>query len=591
MKISPLVSRLQRTQLCIRYGFYILVGLAASLSILIEFAPGAIASAQSPPSIAPGWFSDVAGRSNFSYKTNNDYTGRKYFPQPMCGGVAIFDYNNDGLMDIFLSNGAKIPGMDKPGTAYDNVLLRNKGDGTFEDVTLKAGLLGKQTGYSFGVAAADYDNDGNEDLFVASAGQNTLYHNEGDGTFTDVTTGSGLDHKPAHLLSVGAAWFDFNNDGLLDLIVTNYTIWDPKTDRPCYTDPDSFSAEHPYRSKRIEIYCSPHDVISVAPRLYRNLGHGKFQDVTDSSGIGSVLGKGMGVVVADFNNDGLMDIFISNDTERNFLFINQGDGTFKEEALLLGVAYNETGNLVSGMGADARDFNNDGFVDIIYNDLAGQIFGILKNNRGHEFDDITQTTHLDTLSRPYSGWSLGFIDYDNDGWQDIYSANGDVDNLLPTSKQHDSMFRNIDGTHFIDATNEMGKDFLRRGYQRGAAFGDINNDGFPDIVVTSLGERPHILVNQALNKNNWLLFDLRGNTSNRDGIGASLKLITASGRVLYNHATTSIGLMSSGDRRVHFGLGKETTVRSVEIRWPSGIVQHLDHLNANRIIKVNEPRP
>ena len=591
MKTPLAFCWLQRTLSRPRCGFYLFACVAASLSIIMRPAPSVIATAQSRPPIASGWFTDVAGRSNFSYKSNNDYTGRKYFPQPMCCGVAIFDYNNDGLMDIFLSNGAKLPGMDKEGTAYDNALLRNKGDGTFEDVTLKAGLLGKQTGYSFGVAAADYDNDGNDDLFVASAGRNTLYHNDGDGKFTDVTDGSGLDDKPAGLLSVGAAWFDFNNDGLLDLIVTNYTIWDPKTDRPCYTDQAPLPAEHSSKSERVEIYCSPHDVVRVAPRLYLNLGHGKFQDVTDSSGIGSVLGKGMGVAVADFNNDGLMDIFISNDTERNFLFMNQGDGTFKEQALLLGVAYNETGNLVSGMGADAKDFNNDGFVDIIYNDLAGQIFGILKNNQGHDFDDVTQTTSLNTLSRPYSGWSLGFIDYDNDGWQDIYSANGDVDNLLPTSKQHDSMFRNVDGTHFIDVANEMGKDFLRRGYQRGAAFGDLNNDGFQDIVVTSLGERPHILVNQALNKNNWLLVDLRGSTSNRDGIGASLKLTTASGRVLYNHATTSVGLMSSGDRRVHFGLGKEMTVRSLEIHWPSGIVQHLGKLTADRIIKVNEPRP
>lgn len=589
MQIAHAFHRPRRTLCRLFCEHRIILGVAALTATVIILSPFGRVVAQNQQTKNTEWFTDVAGRSNISYKTNNDYTGRKYFPQPMCGGVAIFDYDNDGFMDIFLSNGAKLPGMEKVGTAYDNALLRNKGDGTFEDVTLKAGLLGKQTGYSFGVAAGDYDNDGNDDLFVASAGRNTLYHNNGNGTFTDVTEGSGLDHKATNLLSVGAAWFDFDNDGLIDLIITNYTIWDPKSDRPCYAESTTRPILHNANTRPAEIYCSPHDVASAAPRLYHNLGHGKFEDVTESSGIGSVLGKGMGVSIADFNNDGLMDIFVANDTERNFLFINQGNGTFKEQALLYGAAYNENGNLVSGMGSDAKDFNNDGYVDIIYNDLAGQSFGILQNNRGREFEDVTQQSNLESLSRPYSGWSLGFIDYDNDGWQDIYSANGDVDNLLPTSMQHDSMFKNVDGLHFVDATQEMGKDFLRRGYQRGAAFGDLNNDGFQDIVVTSLGERPHILFNRAVNRNNWILFDLRGNRSNRDGIGASLKVTTASGRVLYNHATTSIGLMSSGDRRVHFGLGKETGVQSLEIHWPSGLVQQLNHLAANQILSVTEP--
>jgi hypothetical protein len=586
MSISRVFHSPCKTVYKLRNEIGVVVSLCLLILVLSRLNPAATVIAQNSHAKEAGWFIDVASRSNIPYKTNNDYPGRKYFPQPMCGGVAIFDYDNDGLMDIFLSNGAKLPGMEKVGSSYDNVLLRNKGDGTFEDVTLKAGLVGKQTGYSFGVAAADYDNDGNEDLFVASAGRNTLYHNDGKGSFTDVTAGSGLDQKPANLLSVGAAWFDFDNDGLLDLIITNYTIWDPKSDRPCYTDMPS---PHAGKSKLVEIYCSPHDVVSVSPQLYRNLGHGKFKDVTLTSGIGSVQGKGMGVSVADFNGDGLMDIFIANDTERNFLFINQGNGTFKEEALLYGVAYNQNGSTVSGMGSDAKDFNNDGFVDIIYNDLAGQLFGILKNDHGHDFEDVTQETNLDSLSRPYSGWSLGFIDYDNDGWQDLYSANGDVDNLLPTSKQHDSMFRNVGGKHFVDVTQQMGEDFLRRGYQRGAAFGDLNNDGFEDIVATSLGESPHIFVNRALNKNHWLLFDLHGSVSNRDGIGATLKVTTSSGRELYNYATTSIGLMSSADRRVHFGMGNDTVAKSVEIRWPSGIVQRLNNLPVDQIVNVTEP--
>jgi hypothetical protein len=431
-------------------------------------------------------------------------------------------------------------------------------------------------GYSFGVAAGDYDNDGNEDLFICNAGRNTLYHNNGDGTFTDVTEGSGLDNKPANVLSVGAAWFDYDNDGLLDLIVSNYTEWIPATDRRC-------------QMADKEIYCSPTVYKSVAQRLYHNLGHGRFEDVTDASGLGRALGKGMGISIADFDGDGLMDIFIANDTERNFLFINQGDGTFKEQGLLYGVSYNELGATVSGMGSDAKDFDNDGMVDIVYNDLMGQVFGIFRNAGGHSFDDVTRQTHLQELSLPLAGWSIGFIDYDNDGWKDLYSANGDVDNFAPNSKQRDTMFKNVDGKSFVDVSEQMGTDFAFLGYQRGSAFGDLNNDGFLDIVVTSLGEKPRILMNNALNGNHWIMFDLRGHRSNRDGIGARIKVVTGSGRALYNHATTSVGFMSSSDRRVHFGLGTEKSIKSVEIRWPSGVVQVLGPLAVNQIATIEEP--
>ena len=526
--------------------------------------------------VQASWFTDVSKRSDFAYRTNNDFTGRKYFPQPMCGGVAIFDYDNDGKMDIFFTNGAKLPELTKTNPSYYSCLLRNKGDGTFEDVTARAGLSGADLGFSFGVAAGDYDNDGNEDLFICNAGRNTLYHNNGDGTFTDVTKGSGLEHKPANVLSVGAAWFDYDNDGLLDLVVTNYTEWTPATDRRCQMGTK-------------ESYCHPTIYKSVAQRLYHNLGNGRFQDVTEVSGLGEVLGKGMGISIADFNGDGWMDIFIANDTERNFLFLNQRNGTFKEQGLLFGVAYNEQGASVSGMGSDAKDFDNDGWVDIVYNDLQSQVFGIFHNQGGHAFDDATRQTNLQQLSRPLSGWSIGFIDYDNDGWKDLYSANGDVDDFIQHAKQHDTMFKNVDGKSFTDVSDQMGKDFGFLGYQRGSAFGDLNNDGFMDIVVTSLGERPRILLNNALNENHWIMFDLRGHRSNRDAIGARIKVVTGSGRALYNHVTTSVGFMSSSDRRVHFGLGPEKSIKSVEIRWPSGIVQSLGPTAIDRIAKIEEP--
>ena len=527
-----------------------------------------------PPS---AWFTDIASRSAFAYRTNNDFEGRKYFPQPMCGGVAAIDYDNDGRMDLFFTNGAKLPELAKTSSAYYNCLLRNKGDGTFEDVTAKAGLNGAALGFSFGVAVADYDNDGFDDIFICNAGTNTLYHNNGDGTFTDVTASSGLDYKPENVLSVGAAWFDYNNDGLLDLIVTNYTVWTPQTDKHCMMDP-----QH-------EEYCSPTVYSSVASRLYRNLGKGRFEDVTDASQIGKALGKGMGISIADFNGDGLMDVFIANDTEPNFLFINQGNGTFKESGLEFGVAYNANGDRVSGMGSDAKDFDNDGWVDIVYNDLSGQVFGLMKNEGGKFFADATWSSKLGPLSRNLSGWSIGFIDYNNDGWKDIYSANGDVDNLAATSRQHDTMFENIGGKTLRDVTQEMGPDFAFTGYQRGSAFVDLNNDGFLDLVVTSLEEKPRILMNNALNGNHWIMFDLRGRKSNRNGIGATIKVISGSGRALFNHVTTSVGFMSSSDRRAHFGLGAEAKIGHVEIRWPSGILQRIDHPAVDQILKVDEP--
>ena len=534
------------------------------------------------------WYVDIAPNSNFSYKTNNDYTERKYFPQPMCGGVAVIDYDNDGKMDLFFTNGAKLPENRKTSPAYYNALLRNRGDGTFEDVTAKAGLSGETLGYSFGIAVGDYDNDGNEDIFVANAGRNTLYHNNGNGTFTDVTVGSGLESKPENVLSVGAAWFDFDNDGLLDLIVSNYTVWTPETDKRCGPTDESVAGKGSSQAHHVESYCSPKLYRSVSQRLYRNLGNGYFADVTESSGLSKALGKGMGIAVADFTGNGRMDIFIANDTEPNSLFLNQGDGTFKEEALLYGAAYGQGGAPVSSMGADAKDFDNDGWVDIVYNDLSGQLFGLLKNQDGRYFDDVSVDTGIAKLSRPYAGWSIGFVDFNNDGWKDIYSANGDVDNLSSNSKQHDSMFENIGGKTFIDVSDDMGQDFEPLGYQRGSAFVDLNNDGWIDLVVTSLGEKPRILMNKALKGNHWTTLDLRGHVSNRDAIGAKVKVTTKSGRALYEHVTTSVGFMSTSDKRVHLGLGQESEIREIEITWPSGIVQRIEHPSVDTLLHIEE---
>jgi hypothetical protein len=529
-------------------------------------------SAQAPN--RPG-FVDAAPRSKIAYKSNNSFKGRKYFPQPMCGGVAIFDFDNDGRMDIFFTNGASLPELKKTGDSYYNCLLHQKADGAFEDVTAKAGLTGADLDFNFGVAVGDYDNDGYEDLFLCAAGRNALYHNNGDGTFTDVTAASGIGVKPKNTLSVVAAWFDYDNDGLLDLIVSNYTIWTPQLDFRCMMNDRDY-------------YCDPRRYPSVPHRLYRNLGHGRFADVTEKSGFAAAPGKGMGISIADFNDDGLPDVFIANDTEPNSLFINQGNGTFEERGMELGVAYNDNAHTGSSMGCDAKDFDNDGKVDIFYNNLMGQIWGLLRN-RGDLFQSFSYLSKVQKLSVPYSGWSNGFIDYNNDGWKDIYSANGDVDMVNEKSPQHDTMFENIGGKSFTDVSEEMGKDFLKTGYQRGSAFGDLNNDGALDIVVTSLNESPRILMNTATSGNHWLLLSLVGHKSARDAIGAKVKLTTASGRVLYNHVAISVGFMSSSDKRVHFGLGQESKIASVEIRWPSGIQQTLKDVAADRVLQVDEP--
>lgn len=524
-------------------------------------------------------FTSVTAQSKFAYVTRNGFAGgRKYFPQPLCGGVAVLDFDNDGLLDLYFTNGASFPAVQKTDPSFHNALLRNKGGGKFEDVTAKAGVTGEKLGYSLGAAAADYDNDGWTDLFVANAGVNTLYRNQGDGTFRDVTASSRLGVKPEGTLSVQGAWLDYDHDGYLDLVLSNYTLWTAATDQRCV------------REDGVDYYCHPKTYPSVPHRLYRNQGDGTFADVTQAAGFAAVRGKGMGIGVADVNGDGWEDIFIANDTERNFLFMNQKNGTFREQGLQLGVAYNDDAATVSAMGTDVRDYDNDGWPDIFYNDLTAQVWGLFRNLRGQSFRYTSGVAGLIPLSTPYSGWSAGFFDYNNDGWKDLYSANGDVDSLRSNAAQHDTVFENVDGKRFVDVSARMGDHFQRTGYQRGAAFVDLNNDGFLDLAITSLGRPPAILMNSAAGGAHWLTMRLVGSKSNRDSIGAHVIVTTLSGRTLHDWVSPSVGFLSSSDPRVHFGLGREAKSVSIEVRWPGGGTIRMKDVAVDQMLTIPEPR-
>jgi hypothetical protein len=503
----------------------------------------------------------------------------RHVPATMAGGVAIFDYNRDGRPDIFFTNGANLATLRKDSPKYSDRLFRNDGNGVFTDVTKEAGLAG--TYYDGSVAVGDYDNDGYPDLFVGGPHHVTLYHNNGNGTFTDVTEQAGLgrpDPRYGPLWAIAAVWFDANNDGLLDLFVVNYLSWDYATEPLC-------------EYKGVSDYCSPRMYKGTPDQLFLNNGDGTFRDVSEQWGLRSHIGKGMGAGMADYDLDGRPDLFVTNDYYYNFFFHNLGN-KFEEIAFQVGLPLAEDGNFISGMGVDFRDIDNDGYPDIAFVALAKQTFPLFKNLGGTGFREITGESGMRVASMTRSGFGPGLFDFDNDGWKDLFVTRGDVlAQQLPGNEveQHNSVFRNPGASgKWQPLTAEAGLDAAPPGRHRGCAFGDLDGDGRIDVVTTALAADAEIWMNRSEGSGHWLDIALEGTRSNRDGMGARIKVVTKSGPQ-YNHMTSTVGFASSSYGPVHFGLGPDGVAESIEIHWPSGIVQTLRDVPADRVLHVKEP--
>lgn len=570
-----------------RRAAWVLCAGVSLLGALLQ-VPSAAAQATAVPSgpAVPGHFVDTTAASGVTFAGVASHTSHKYLIETMGSGVAAFDYDNDGRLDLFFVNGAPLSDPmtkgavpKKQGPKDWNRLYHQKKDGTFEDVTEKAGLHG--VGYGMGVAVGDYDNDGYEDLYVTEYGGNHLYHNNGNGTFTDVTakSGTGGDTTPGGQWSTSAAWVDLDNDGKLDLVVLRYVKWDWE---------DVWCGEHRdgYRS-----YCHPDIFPAIPPLVYRNNGDGTFTEEAAKLGLGTP-GKGLGIAIADFDRDGKIDLAIANDSMPEFLYHNKGDGTFEETGLTAEIAVDGDGRTYAGMGIDFQDFDNDGLPDLVITNLANQKYALYRNNGDGSFTYDTYVSGLAPMTLLHSGWGIHFLDYDNDGKKDLLIAQGhDLDTVelnYPQLHYKEPMLlaRNMGGGRFVDVSKESGSVFAERWVGRGMAVGDLDNDGRVDAVVSTNDGAAHILHNETTTTNHWLSLLLVGHKSNRDGIGAVVKVTTAHG-AQYETVSTAGSYLSSNDKRAHFGLGADTTA-TVEIRWPSGIRQMLKDVAVDRQIKVDE---
>ncbi|RXH56890.1 CRTAC1 family protein [Granulicella sibirica] len=559
------------------------------VAALLSMSLGVQGQQTAPPNSTPGLFVDTAAKLGITFKGFAQHTPTKYLLETMGSGVATFDYDNDGLLDIFLVNGATVSDPapkgtvpKKTGPAEWNRLYHQRKDGTFEDVTEKAGLQG--IGYGMGVAVGDFDNDGFEDLYVTEYGGNHLYRNNGNGTFTDVTEASGTrgDNTPGNTWSTSAAWVDLDNDGLLDLVVLRYVKWDWE---------DVWCGEH---REGFRAFCHPDIFPAIAPLVYHNDGHGHFTDVAAKTGI-SLPGKGLGIALGDFDRDGRIDVAIANDSMPEFLYRNTGNGHFEEAGMLAEIAVDGDGRTYAGMGIDFADYNNDGLPDLVITNLANQKYALYRNNGDGSFSYDTYVSGIARMTLLHSGWGIHFLDYNNDGLKDLLVAQGhDLDTIelnYPQLHYKEPMLlaRNT-GNGFVDVSKSSGAVFAEPWVGRGMAVGDLDNDGRLDAVVSTNGGATHILHNETPTTNHWLTLNLVGHTSNRDAIGAEVQVTTSTG-VQTVTVSTAGSYLSSNDKRAHFGLGSDAVARLVKIRWPSGIMQTLEQVTANQVLKVDEPSP
>ncbi|MCW5962805.1 MAG: CRTAC1 family protein [Bryobacterales bacterium] len=482
----------------------------------------------------------------------NDATPRKRLIETMTGGVALFDFDNDGLPDLYFVNGAPMGTLRKDGPSWWNRLYRNLGDFRFQEVTEAAGVAGH--GYDMGVAAGDYDGDGHIDLFVTGVRGNTLFRNRGEGVFEDVTAAAGLKAAPGQeRWAVSAGWLDYDGDGDLDLFVANYVRWEPASEPVC-GDP----------LRKVPTYCHPDMYQGTASQLFRNDGNGRFTDVSRESGIAAHIGKGMGLAIADVDGDGRLDIFVPNDTVPNFLFFQEAGGRFREGAFDAGVALNDDGLALSSMGADARDIDNDGLPEIFVTALANETWPLFRNLGNRVFAEITYPAGIGKASLAHTGWGLGIFDFNNDGWKDLFVAGGDVNSNTELyssrqSNQPSRLLAGVDGKRFVDHTEESGLSRAGAALHRGAAFGDLNGDGCIDVVLSRLNQTPLLLENQC-GTLSWIGFTLRQPGANRQAFGARITLELSSGATLMN-AVQTVGYASSSDPRVHFGVGAARVLR------------------------------
>jgi enediyne biosynthesis protein E4 len=530
-------------------------------------------------------FVDVTSNAGVRFRHQSSRTSQKYLPESMGAGVAMFDYDNDGYQDLFFVNGARLldpmpsgASPDKSDPRFWNRMYRNNRDGTFTDVTQNAGLRGSS--YGMGVATGDYNNDGYTDLLVTNLGGNTLYRNNGDGTFTDVTTKAGVSGSG---WCAGACFVDYDRDGLLDLIVTRYLDWDFGKSVYC-------GLHRPgYRS-----YCHPDQFGAVSCLVYHNNGDGTFKDVSKPCGIAAFPGKALGIAINDFDRDGWPDILVANDSFPQQLFRNNRDGTFSEVALEAGLAFDQDGKAFAGMGVDFADYNNDGWPDVFVNALANQRYNLFRNSEG-SFDDVSDSSGIGGITMQHSGWGTKMIDYDNDGWRDIFVAQGHVmDNIELTDPSlhylEPVLLMKNDAGKFRNVSQESGPAFRVPLSARGATFGDLDNDGSIDIAINCNDGPAIILRNQSGTGNHWLLINLIGSVSNRDGFGARVHVISEQGLEQHAFVSSAGSYLSASDKRVHFGLGASRKVRLLEINWPSGIVQQINSVDADQIITVREPK-